>query len=75
MRSLFSRKWTSSTRRRSISRYFRRKAAMLPDWMEVTSSLVNCSDETYAMRPPAFSWRSRWPIACMRWVLPSPTPP
>ncbi len=53
VRSFPSRNWMSSTRSRSICRYWRRNSAMDPSWMALTSSLVKRSELRYITRFPA----------------------
>ena len=43
--------------------------------MASISSLVKVSEVTYSILDFALFFNMKWAMACIRWVLPSPTPP
>ena len=65
----------SSMRSTSTCRYFCRNSAVWLFLIAMMNSFVNFSLETYTMFASGFAASTRWPIACMRCVLPRPTPP
>lgn len=73
--SLFWINWMSSISNTSMFLYFSLKASGSLLRIDLMKSFVNFSLEVYSTL--AFGWllRTWWPIACIRCVLPRPTPP
>ena len=70
--------WISSIRRISLFLYFSRNSVvdiLFLFRIASISSLVNFSLVTYKTLACGLFLRIKWPMECIRWVLPRPTPP
>ena len=67
--------WTSSVINISTFLYFSLNSLFFFSLIAVTISLVKVSDETYSIFFEGSLSKTLWPIACIRWVFPRPTPP
>ena len=70
--------WISSMRRTSLFLYFSLNSVVVMLFLlriASISSLVKVSEVTYSILDFALFFNMKWAMACIRWVLPSPTPP
>ena len=58
-----------------MRRYRFRKSSIFCSRIELMKSLVNFSLVAYRIRLRGNLTETALPMACIRWVLPSPTPP